>query len=94
MSNKSVHYIYQDTSQARIYKPSEDWETLKAWYTENGIDIGTVVDEGETIVEDGKVRITAIKPMEGQKPRRQLPPPYDLYEYRIPVTPLPKELFS
>ena len=94
MSNKEVRYLHQDNTQARIYKPSEEWEKLKAWYTENGIDIGTLVDRGETVVEDGKVCITTIKPMEGQTPRRQLGTPYDLYEYQIPVTPLPKELFS
>ena len=94
MNNKWVHYIYQDNTQAHIHRPSEEWDKLKAWYTENGIDIGTVVDEGYTTVEDGKVRITTIKPLEGQKPQRPRRTPDDLYEYLIPVHPLPNELIS
>lgn len=94
MNNRKVHRLYQDETLATIPKDGEPWEKLQAWYTENGLDVGTVVDEGSTIVENGKVSVTTIKPIDGYTSRPPLGTPDDLYVYQIPVSPLPKELIS
>ena len=87
------HYVHQGHQSTLIPYEGETWAALQAWYVANGFNLETTINTGATTIRDGKLYVTTLKPINGQTPDRVNEAGHNLtmYEYRIPVTPLPEK---
>lgn len=90
------HYVQQNGRRTLIPYQGEKWQALQAWYVANGFNLETTIDTGSTVVEDGHLYVTTLKPIDGQTPTRITEADNKLtrYEYRLPVTPLPEKVLQ